>query len=151
MLFKLSRRAIVVSLACMGISGLVSAAQPPSTGLGEAWPNATDVSLSPHYHVYLFVRDGIRYIQVNEGNGAVDAAIANANGLVLTLPVGRSAQHVRVLDPAGSVVSADSISTGATETIYRDATTTITATPQNNAATQITVANTCTDPGRCSG
>jgi len=148
---KLSRRAVAVGVVAMGISGLAIAAQPPSTGLGEAWPNAIDVSQSPHYHVYVFVRDGIRYIQVNEGNGTVDAAIATAGDIVLTLPVGREAQHVHVLHLVSPMVPMAATSVGTTETVYHDASMTILATPQSNGTNQITVAATCTDPGRCSG
>lgn len=151
MLWNLSRRAIAVGIAAMGISGFVSAAQSPSTGLGEAWPNTTDVSLSPHYHVYVFVRDGVRYVQVNEEAGTVDAAVATADGTVLALPVGRYAEHVQVVHRTASSASAATTSTGATETIYRDATTTITATPQSNGTTQFAVAVLCSDPTRCSG
>ncbi len=54
---NLSRRALAFGIvAVLGLPGFAVAAEPASTGLGQAWPNATDVSLSPHYHVYVFRR-----------------------------------------------------------------------------------------------
>lgn len=41
------------------------------------------MSLNPQYHVYVFVRDDVRYIQVNELDGTIDAAVATANGAVI--------------------------------------------------------------------
>jgi hypothetical protein len=151
MLLKLSRRAVAFGWVAMGISGFAAAAPPPSTGLGEAWPSATDVSLNPHYHVYVFMRDGIRYIQVNDASGTVIGAVATANGTALALPIGRDASWMRILDGAStSRASAATNSAAASQVIYRDAATTITATPLSDAATQVNV-EVCSDPTRCSG
>lgn len=125
-------------------------AQAPATGLGQAWPNATDVSVSPHYHVYVFVRDGIRYIQVNDLNGVVRGAVAMADSVVLVLPVGVDApyvtsQHAQV--PATTAANA--------ETVYNDGATRITATPTNAGALQLNIITTptpqviCTNPANC--
>ncbi|GLQ87160.1 hypothetical protein [Dyella flagellata] len=126
-------------------------AQAPSTGLGQSWPNAADVSVSPHYHVYVFVREGIRYIQVNDLNGTVRGAVALADNVVLVLPVGADAQYVTTQSSAQSVAST-------TETVFSDANTRITATPTSTGAVQIHVASTpasvptiCTNPANCSG
>jgi hypothetical protein len=119
-------------------------AQAPATGLGQAWPNATDVSVSPHYHVYVFVRDGIRYIQVNDLNGVVRGAVAMADNVVLVLPVGVDApyvtsQHAQV--PATTAANA--------ETVYNDGATRITATPTSAGVVQINVFSICTNPLAC--
>jgi hypothetical protein len=151
MLRNLSCRALIFGVAAMGLSGLATAADSPSTGLGQAWPNATDVSLSPHYHVYVFTRDGIRYIQINDADGIVRGAIAAAGGVVLVLPIGVDAARVKTLHVTASNAT-PSTSTDSAETVYRDSTTTISAMPQNSGAVQITTqqAATCTNPAECS-
>jgi hypothetical protein len=57
-------------------------------GLGSAQPLASDVSLSPHFHVYRFIKQGIEYLQVNDTNGTVHVAMGTANGTLIVLPVG---------------------------------------------------------------
>jgi hypothetical protein len=109
-----------------------------ATGLGQSWPNATDVSSSPHYHVYVFYKDGIRYFQVNDLNGNVRAAVAVANGVVLTLPIG--------LDAAEVTHSATPQTSNATETVYSDKGVTLTATPAQNGDVLI---NTAATPEVC--
>jgi hypothetical protein len=153
---KSSRFVSLASAISVVVAALLSTAaladQPPATGLGQAWPNATDVSVSPHYHAYVFIRDGIRYIQINDLNGTVLGAVAMADRVVLVLPVGVDApyvttQHTQVLAPAANA-----------ETVYSDGTTIITATPTNTGVEQLNVvispavSNTiCTNPGNCQG
>ncbi|CAJ9214199.1 Uncharacterised protein [Burkholderia pseudomallei] len=149
MLHKLSRRVLAFGIvAVLGLPGLAVAAEPASTGLGQAWPNAADVSLSPHYHVYVFTRDGIRYIQINDATGVVRGAIATAAGVVLVLPIGVDAAHVKTLH----VTPGNATPFSSTETVYRDQTTTLSVTPQTSGALQITTqqAATCTNPAECS-
>ncbi|VBI28463.1 Uncharacterised protein [Burkholderia pseudomallei] len=126
--------------------GMTSAAfaqtMTPATGLGQAWPNATDQSRSPHWHVYVFRLNGIKYVQINDLNGTVHAAVGTAGGTSVVLPVGTDAPNVRT----------DAASTSsATQTVFRDSTTTITATPQSNGTTVFTVAAICQDPYNCGG
>lgn len=118
--------------------------QPPSTGLGQSWPNATDVSVSPHYHVYVFLRDGIRYIQVNDLNGTVRGAIAEADHVVLVLPVGVDSQYVTTSQASAQPAAATDAST--VETIYSDSSTQITASPASSGVIQLNVITpaTCT-------
>jgi hypothetical protein len=143
------RAGAVSTLFAALLSTSVLANEAPATGLGESWPNATDVSVSPHYHVYVFVRDGIRYIQVNDLNGTVRGAVAMADRVVLVLPVGVDApyvttQHVQLPVTRG-------------ETVYRDSATRITAAPTNTGAVQLNVvtptdaATICTNPFNCPG
>ena len=114
----------------------------PATGLGQAWPNATDLSASPNWHVYVFVLNGIKYVQVNDLNGTVHAAVGStAVGTTVVLPVGVDAQNV---------TTTSSSSTSTTQTVYNDGTTTVTATPQSNGTTQFN-ALTAACPNGCSG
>jgi hypothetical protein len=119
----------------MVLSASVCAGQPPSTGLGQSWPNAADVSVSSHYHVYVFARDGIRYIQVNDSNGTVRGAVAVADQVVLVLPVGVDAASVATSTPPTQA----QVSNVSGETVYRDASVQINATPQSTGAVQLVV------------
>jgi hypothetical protein len=143
------RLVIASSVLAIALTTSVTA-QPPATGLGQSWPNATDVSVSPHYHVYVFVRDGIRYIQVNDLSGTVRAAFAEADKEVLVLPIGSDAPYVTT-----SLLSATTKSenTSATETVYSDSATQVTATPQSNGVVALDIARpgTCTTPAECAG
>ena len=144
---NISKRAVLAVAVAVSFSSAAWSATP-TTGLGQAWPNATDVSLSPHYHVYRFVRDGIQYIQVNDLGGTVHAAIAAANGTVLVLPIGVDAAQVKSA-AAGTTASSTS------EIVYQDASVSVSATPQSDGSVQLlaipkTAAQTCSDPGECS-
>jgi hypothetical protein len=150
-MLKLSGRAAVLGLVALGFSSLSAAAAPPSTGLGEEWPNTPDISTSPHYHVYEFARDGIRYIQINDLNGTVEAAVATSQGTTLILPIGRGAGQVNQLNMARTSAVTATNRSSTTETVYRDSAMTIMATPQSNGTTQVSIAVECSDPTRCSG
>jgi hypothetical protein len=140
---RVSRKVIAATLLATLVSASAYAYQAPSTGLGQAWPNATDVSASPHYHVYVFARDGIRYIQINDLGGTVLGAVAVANNEVLVLPVGTDAQYVTTSPGANEKA----------QTVYDDAAIQVTATPASNSVVQINVEprNQCPDPAHCSG
>jgi hypothetical protein len=140
-----SRKAIVSGVFAMVLSASVSAGQPPSTGLGQSWPNAADVSASPHYHVYVFARDGIRYIQVNDSNGTVRGAVAVADHVVLVLPVGVDASSVAISAPQAQA----QVSNASGETVYRDNSVQLNATPQSSGAVQLTVTKLDDDPATC--
>jgi hypothetical protein len=128
--------------------GMTSAAlaqtAAPTTGLGQAWPNAIDQSTNPRWHVYVFSLNGVKYIQVNDLNGTVHAAVGTAGGTSIVLPVGVDALSVRTGTPPSST-------TTSTQTVYRDSMTTMTATPQNNGTTVFTVTSICQDPYNCGG
>jgi len=135
------------ALAGMVAFGLTSVAfaqtATPSTGLGQSWPNATDVSASPQWHVYVFVLNGIKYVQINDLNGNVHAAVGTANGASIVLPIGVDAPNVSTTSlPATS---------SSTQTVYSDSTTTVTATPQSNGTTKFVSQEMCGDPYNCSG
>ena len=118
----------------------------PSTGLGQSWPNATDVSASPHWHVYVFERNGIRYVQINDLGGKVRAAFAASNGNFLVLPVGADAAHVATpQEPQTSAARAKG------EVVYHDASVNVLVAPLANGAAGVFVANgDCKDPIECS-
>lgn len=153
MLRNLSRRALAFGIVTvLALPGFAMAAEPASTGLGQAWPNTTDVSVSPHYHVYVFRRDGIRYIQINDANGVVRGAIATADGVALVLPIGTDAARVKTLRLAPGEVTSSTSTGSSAETVYRDQATTVSVTPLNSGALSITTrqADTCNNPGECS-
>ncbi|MFC4526721.1 hypothetical protein [Dyella halodurans] len=142
----------ILGRVCAGllVLGLSSSAfaDPPSTGLGQAWPNATDVSSSPNFHAYVFVLGGVKYVQINDLNGNVLAAIGMANGQFLTLPIGRFAQFVRTpQQPAAVATTATPVSSPTT--VYQDATTQVTTTPQSDGTMQVSALATCSDPIVC--
>jgi hypothetical protein len=149
-------RAICAGLVVMGLSAPVFAAQPPGVGLGQTWPNTPDVSSSPHWHVYLFAVNGVRYIQVNDLDGNVRSAFATAGGQFLVLPMGRDALRVSTpqqpLALSGALVPLNSYA----ETVYRNGGIQLTAVPLSNGATMFNASATmsaaaspCDDPAEC--
>jgi hypothetical protein len=122
------RKAALTSLFAFCASGTAFAqTATPATGLGQAWPNAADQSSSPNWHVYVFVLNGVKYIQVNDLNGTVHAAVGTVSGATFALPMGVDSQKVTTT-PSASTSSS-------TQTIYNDGTTTVTATPQSDGTT----------------
>jgi hypothetical protein len=100
----------------------------------------------------VFVLNGIKYIQVNDLNGNVHAAVGTANGTSIVLPVGVDSQIVATSSSTTTNSSSTTSSVSSTQTVYSDSATTVTATPQNNGATRFTVldASSCPTAG-CSG
>lgn len=66
----------------------------PMTGLGQAFPQAPNQSLNPNWRVYVFQRDGLRFIQVNDVYGHVLGAFVTSQGQWLALPIGSGATSV---------------------------------------------------------
>jgi hypothetical protein len=156
----LPRRAICAGLVVMGLSVTALAAQPLSTGLGQAWPNTQDVSASSQWHVYVFTNGGIQFVQVNDLAGNVRAAVGAVNGQFMVLPMGRDA--MRISTPQQPLATSNTVVplTSYAQTIYRDATIQLDAVPLSdgstmfNAAAPATVsalaASPCDDPEDCS-
>ena len=139
----------VALLAALAVSTTAMARQFPATGLGQSWPNASDVSSSPRFHVYVFVKDGVRYVQVNDLNGKVRGAFAAANGQFLVLPIGSDAAHASAGPNASALTAAATGANG--ETVYRDGDLRVTVTYLANGATALDAESTpCTDPVECS-
>lgn len=142
-------RSALTGLIAMACSLPALADQPPANDLGKSWPNAPDVSASPHWHVYVFVRDGVRYIQINDTNGNVRGAFATANGVYLVLPMGRDAQLVTTPQDAPATQPDDASQQG--ETVYQDSSVQVTATPLVSGAVMLNaVATGNCDPIECS-
>ncbi|MCF7749832.1 hypothetical protein KQ945_03655 [Bacillus subtilis subsp. subtilis] len=59
-------------------------------GLGQARPQAANLSQDPHWLLYGFQRDGISYFQVNDLAGRVQLIVGNADDVFWTLPAGES-------------------------------------------------------------
>jgi hypothetical protein len=145
------RNAALTSLFALCASSTVFAqTSTPATGLGQAWPNAADQSASPNWHVYVFVLNGVKYIQVNDLNGTVHAAVGAANGASIVLPMGTDAQNVTTSSSSSSSSSSASSASTTATTVYSDSTTTVTATPQSNGTTKFNLAEACTG-FNCSG
>ena len=143
------RKAALAGLAALCVTSTAFAQTAvPATGLGQAWPNAADVSANPNWHVYVFVLNGIRYIQVNDLNGTVHAAVGTANGTSIVLPVGVDAQNVST--PAQSSTTSSAASSTA-QTVYQDSATTVTAVPQSDGTTTFTVLSTASCPTQSCG
>ena len=121
------RHTLWIGLAVMGLATGVSAA-PPQNDLGQPWPNASDLSSSPSWHVYVFEREGVRYVQINDIAGNVHAAFGTANGQYLVLPMGLDAPRVYVAAPNSLAVNG--------VVVYQDAATqVISATDEAGAET----------------
>ncbi len=141
--FNTPRRRQLLSglLLTLALPAAAWAAQPAS-GLGQAWPNAPDLAASPHWHVYAFDRDGVRFVQINDAYGRVLGAFATAGGQFLVLPMGTGATLTIASGTAAP-------STG--ETVYRDSNVQVTATTGADGTPQFHAINApCTDPVECS-
>ena len=157
----LPRRALCAGLVVMGLSASAMAATPRGTGLGQAWPNARDVSASTHWHVYVFGNDGVQYVQVNDRYGNVRAAFANVDGQLLVLPMGRDARRISTPQHTASISATAVPLTSYTETVYRDGTLQLSAVPMSDGTTVFNATTTtaptsnptvtpCDDPEECS-
>ena len=138
---KLFRNSILVAVMTAGMSAVVVAQDVvPANGLGQSWPNAPDVSSSAHYHVYRFERDGITYVQINDLQGRVRAAVANAKQVAFALPIGVDAQNVAVTTAPSS--------TDLTQVVYQDDGLTVMAAPQADGSANVIAVAAC-DPAQC--
>ncbi|MDR3445270.1 MULTISPECIES: hypothetical protein [Dyella] len=150
MLKALSSRACLFGVLALALSGAAFADQPPASGLGQSWPNASDVSSSPSFHAYTFTLGGIQFVQINDLNGNVLGAVGSANGQFITLPVGLFSQLVATPQQAPAV-STTATPTSTPTTVYQDSATTVTATPLSDGTMQLRAAAACSgDPATCS-
>jgi hypothetical protein len=95
--------------------------------------------------VYVFVLNGVKYIQINDLNGTVHAALGVANGAAVVLPMGVDAQNV------STTTGSSSPSSSTTQTVYNDGTTAVTATPQSDGTTQFSAMTDACPTAGCSG
>lgn len=130
----------------LSLGAALPAAAQSATGLGQAWPNVPDVSASPHFHVYVFDRAGIRYVQVNDLAGTVRGAYGVAGAEAFALPIGVDADRAALpTDPARPGTTASTIS----EVVYSDDSVRMIVTPQPNGTMQMLLLGTCKDPAEC--
>jgi len=139
-----------VFAASIAVATATAMAATPATGLGQSWPNASDVSTNPNFHVYVFALGGVKYIQVNDTNGNVLGSIGTAGGQFITLPIGRYAQQV-VTPSQAATTPTTATAVASPATVYNDGATTITATPLSNGTMTLkaAAATPCTDPIDC--
>lgn len=145
----MKKRSLLLSLALLplAVAPAFAADDLRSTGLGQAWPNAPDVSISPYYHVYVFERSGLRYIQVNDLGGTVRAAVVSAGDDVVGLPIGVDASRLATPSEPANALSG---TTGTT--VYVDAKLTLIVSPQSDGTATLRAmsAGECTNPRECS-
>lgn len=131
-----ARRTLFAALLALGLSGAAGAASP-TQGLGQAWPNATDVSLNPHYHAYTFTSQGITYVQINDAAGNMIGAVGTASGQFIVLPIGNSQSVTTPQQPAAATNATPAASAS---TVYNNGSTVITATPMSDGTTTLQAA-----------
>jgi hypothetical protein len=154
MMSKLAaRRTLLLAIIAMGMSGAAFAATPPlaaSTGLGQAWPNTSDLSTNPNWHVYVFSIGGVQYLQVNDLAGNVLGAVGTVSGQFITLPIGAFSQLVSTPQQAAAATSS-ATPTASPTTVYNDGATQVTTTPMSDGTTMIkaAAAQTTCDPIDC--
>lgn len=145
-------RTILIGLATASFSAFAQTSAAPASGLGQAWPNARDVSSSSQYHVYVFVRDGVEYVQINDLNGNVLTALGAAGGQFIVLPIGQA----QTVTPSGQATQSqakltsrtNAMTSTAPQVVYQDSTLQVTASSQGNGAT-VFYASGCSDPVEC--
>jgi hypothetical protein len=119
------RKTLLAGFVVLGLTSAASAqTAAPATGLGQSWPNAADLSANPNWHVYVFVLNGVEYVQINDLNGTVHAAIGAANGTTIVLPIGVDSQNVSTSQPSTPGIS-----------VYSDGLILVSAVPQANGST----------------
>ncbi len=125
----LCRPVTLISLMTFAVAAYAGTPAAQSVGLGMgkgmAARSVPNVSTSANYRVYVFVRDGIRYIQINDANDVVRAAFAAGNGQYLVLPMGIDAAHVSTPQQPLAITS-----NGLREKVYADLSTQVYAIPQ---------------------
>ena len=137
--------ALLVGLMATTFAGSALAQQQPNTGLGSAWPTDTpDVSSMPGYHVYTWMKSGVKYIQVNDYSGKVLVAVATADNVFLPLPMGSDAKNLRTPQDASYNPTPTT-----SATVYQDNSVKLMATPQTSGAVMFQAISTCTNPVEC--
>ncbi|NID04479.1 hypothetical protein HBF26_06255 [Luteibacter jiangsuensis] len=139
-------RTLLASFVAVALGIGAAHAQTAMSGLGQSWPNATDVSTSPRYHVYVFERSGTRYIQVNDASGAVRGAFARTPYRLTGLPIGTDSLATpdeRLPAPVSTAV----------EPVYDDGTVMVFVAPQPDGTARLMAvpADCKNDPVECTG
>ena len=136
-------RTLLASLVTLALGIGAAHSQTALSGLGQSWPNATDVSSSPNYHVYVFERGGTRYIQVNDASGAVRGAFARTPYKLTGLPIGTdtlATPDEPLPAPASTAV----------ESVYQDGSVQLFVAPQTDGTAQMMLVPVeCKNPVEC--
>ena len=150
-MFKLVFRRTLSAALVAGLLSVTSGAWAvtPATGLGQAWPNAADVSANPNWHVYVFTLNGVRYVQINDLQGRIIGAVGTAGGQFITLPVGTYSQLVTT--PQQPAAATTATPTASPTTVYNDGVTQLTTTPMSDGSvtTQASSSQQTCDPVDC--
>jgi hypothetical protein len=144
---RIHARSLLASLITLSVALGTGAAhaQTSLSGLGQSWPNTTDVSTSPNYHVYVFQRGATHYIQVNDANGTVRGAFARTAYALVGLPIGVDATRLATPDEPLPVPAS---TTG--ETVYDDGAVKLFVAPQSDGTMQMMmVGSDCKTPPEC--
>ena len=67
-----------------------------ANGLGQSFPQATDLAADPDWQIYEFERGGVRYLQINDAAGRVRAAVGHIGDVFWVMPIGGDADRVAV-------------------------------------------------------
>lgn len=139
-------RTLLASLFAIALGVGAAQAQTAMSGLGQAWPNARDMSSSPRYHVYVFERGGTRYIQVNGADGTVRGAFARTPYKLTGLPIGNDTLATPD-EPLPAPAST------ASESVYNDGTVQVFVAqqPDGTARLMAVPADCKNDPVECTG
>ncbi|MDR6938069.1 MULTISPECIES: hypothetical protein [unclassified Luteibacter] len=139
-------RLLLASLITLSLGIGAAHAQTAVTGLGQSWPNTTDISANSGYHVYKFKKGNITYFQVNDANGTVRGAfMRTVTGDITGLPIGTDASNLATADdrlpaPASTAYTV----------VYQDAATQIAVAPQSDGSMRMmAVAVECKNPVEC--
>ncbi|MBB5944028.1 hypothetical protein GGR64_003633 [Xanthomonas arboricola] len=65
-------------------------------GLGESVPQALNLATDSAWRIYEFSRDGVNYLQINDANGVVRAAVGRIGKTLWVLPMGSDVARVTV-------------------------------------------------------
>lgn len=139
-------RLLLATLVTLSLGIGAAHAQTAVTGLGEAWPNTTDISATSGYHVYKFKKGNLTYFQINDANGTVRGAVMRSvtNDLA-GLPVGVDASRVATVDDKLPAPASTSYTV-----VYQDGATTLAVAPQSDGTMQLmAVPVECKNPVEC--
>lgn len=67
-------------------------------GLGESAPAATNLSTNASARIYQFERNGVTYLQINDGTGQVRGAIGRIGDTAWVTPMGKDVDRVSTVD-----------------------------------------------------
>ena len=122
-MLRTSKRVVLAGVLAGGLSVFASAVMAAEAAeLGKSQPQSVDLSAAPGFHVYVFHKDGVKYIQVNDVSGNILGAVATANGQFIRLPMGTALLST----PQHPIVESTSLSVPSI-TIYNDGEAKITA------------------------